>query len=98
MGDSDYWRNGRNATEEEVELGQEVVGEVVEPMLDDMNHLVCTQYPVVQSFVEEWEDGMVVRTLPGALPTLVEFSFSTGDSSDEGEEENEVEQETGAEE
>ena len=96
MGDDDYWRNGRSAVEEKVELDQDVVVEVVEPMLDNKNHPDCTQHPVVQSFVEEWEDGVVLRTLPGALPTLVEFSFSTGDSSNEGEKESVVEQETGA--
>ena len=96
MGDDDYWRNGRSAVEEKVELDQDVVVEVVESMLDNKNHPDCTQHPVVQSFVEEWEDGVVLRTLPGVLPTLVEFSFSTGDSSDEGEKESVVEQETGA--
>ena len=61
-------------------------------MFDDTDHL-DTQYPAVQSVVEEWEDGIVVRTMSENPPTLVEFSFSTGDDSTEGKDVNEVEQE-----
>ena len=35
----------------------------------------------------------MVRTMPGNPPTLVEFSFSTGDESAEGKDVNVVEQE-----
>ena len=64
----------------------------MEQMLDDTYHL-DDNYPAVQSFVEDWEDGIVVRTMPGNSPTLVEFSFSTGDGSIEGEAASVVEQE-----
>ena len=64
----------------------------MEQMLDDTDHL-DNEYPAVQSYVEDWEDGIVVRTMPGNSPTLVEFSFNTGDGSLEGEAANVVEQE-----
>ena len=92
MGDSTYWRNEVNTNEDSVDKEQESTGAPEELVLDDSNHL-SNEYPAVQSYVEDWEDGIVVRTMPGNSPTLVEFSFSTGEGSTEGEAASVVEQE-----
>ena len=83
IGDQQYWEGGSTVEEQDgVEVAVEQEG------LEQDGYVGTSA--MVQSVVEPWKDGIIVRTTSVPQPTLVEFSFSDDEENEDGYEEQEV--------